>query len=145
MNKQDTFLFSFLIIGAMSVTFGVNTIYAQEEQNTVDLGFNIGYIIAGMVIMLIPFIRNELNRRNVNPAVKNLLDQTESILQGFVTNKEQLLQLAQISYSGLPQDYVNAIEGKPKVKLLELQKDVLAAQEKLQKFLEIYSQLKPKI
>ena len=145
MNTSTLFMFILVITGLLFLTYGFNTIYAQGTSNAVDTSFNIGYIIAGMALMLIPYIKSELYKRNVSPAVKKLLDQTEGVLQDFVTNKQQLLQLAQIGYSGLPQEYVDKIEGKPLVKLQTLEKQVTEAEAKLNAFLEIYGQLRPKL
>lgn len=138
----------FIIVGTGLISFGFYSAFSQTEepQTLVDYGFSIISTIVGMAIVLIPIIKQELTRRNiVNPAIINALDTSQVLMQQYVNDQAKFKQLAEIVYSGLPQDFVNSIDNKYKVRLAELEKDLMNGKLKFDEFIKIYNELRNSI
>ena len=147
-------IFLLLGIGVIISFIGIGslTAFAQEDEaSTMEVTFSIITTVIGFIIVLIPIIRRELIARNVqNPAITQLLNQVESLTLNYQENQEKLLQMSEIAYDGLsktPQgkEFVDNIENKEKVKLIQLQKDAEAARLEAEKFLALYTSLKPAV
>jgi hypothetical protein len=140
----------FIAIGLMAIIAGViltSNAYAQEDNpSALELSASIITTIVGLIIVLIPVIRREMVARNVqNPALVKLLDQVEHLSLSYKDNQEKFLQLAQIIYSGLPQDFVNSIDDKYAVQLKKLKEDFEQGKIKAEEFIAIYSSLRPAV
>ena len=138
----------FIILGVGLISFGFYNAFSQTEepQTLVDYGFSIVSTIVGMAIVLIPIIRQELIRRNIlNPSIINVLNTSQTLLQQYVNDQAKFKQLAEIVYTGLPQDFVNSIENKHRVRLAELEKDLMNGKMKFDEFIKVYNELRNNI
>jgi hypothetical protein len=140
----------FIAIGLMAIIAGViltSNAYAQEDNpSALELSASIITTIIGLIIVLIPVIRRELVARNVqNPTLTKLLDQVEYLSQSYKDNQEKFLQMAQIIYEGLPDEYVNNIDNKYAVKLKKLKEDFEQGKIKAEEFIAIYTSLRPAV
>lgn len=75
----------------------------------------------------------------------NVLNTSQTLLQQYVNDQTKFKQLAEIVYSGLPQDYVNSIENKYNVRLAELEKDLMNGKMKFDEFIKVYNELRNSI
>ena len=140
----------FIAIGLIAVIAGVtltSNAFAQEDNpSSLELSASILTTVVGLIIVLIPVIRRELAARNVqNPALVKILDQVEFLTQSYSANQEKFLQMAQIIYEGLPDEFVNNIDNKYAVKLKKLKEDFEQGRIKAEEFIAIYTSLRPAV
>src|SRR5688572_8618992 len=140
----------FIAIGLIAIIAGVtltSNAFAQEDNpSSLELSASIITTVVGLIIVLIPVIRRELAARNVqNPALIKVLDQVEYLSHAYKDNQEKFLQMAQIIYEGLPDEYVNNIDNKYAVKLKKLKEDFEQGKIKAEEFIAIYTSLRPAI
>ena len=140
----------FIAIGLIAIIAGVtltSNAFAQEDNpSSLELSASIITTVVGLIIVLIPVIRRELAARNVqNPALVKVLDQVEYLSHAYKDNQEKFLQMAQIIYEGLPDEYVNNIDNKYAVKLKKLKEDFEQGKIKAEEFIAIYTSLRPAI
>lgn len=134
------------------VGIGSLTAFAQEDEaSTMEVTFSIITTVIGFIVILIPVIRREMIARNVqNPAITKLLDQVETLTINYADNQEKLLQMAEIGYEGISKfpegkEFIDHIDNKERVKLIQLQKDLESSKLEAEKFLALYSSLKPAV
>jgi len=140
----------FIAIGLIAVISGViltSNAFAQEDNpSSLELSASIITTVVGLIIVLIPVIRRELAARNVqNPALVKILDQVEYLSHAYKDNQEKFLQMAQIIYEGLPDEFVNNIDNKYAVKLKKLKEDFEQGRIKAEEFIAIYTSLRPAV
>jgi len=140
----------FIAIGLIAIIAGVtltSNAFAQEDNpSSLELSASIITTVVGLIIVLIPVIRRELAARNVqNPTLVKLLDQVEYLSHSYKDNQEKFLQMAQIVYEGLPDEFVNNIDNKYAVKLKKLKEDFEQGKIKAEEFIAIYTSLRPAI
>lgn len=140
----------FIAIGLIAIIAGVtltSNAFAQEDNpSSLELTASIITTVVGLIIVLIPVIRRELVARNVtSPALIKALDQIEYLSQAYKDNQEKFLQMAQIIYEGLPDEFVNNIDNKYAVKLKKLKEDFEQGKIKAEEFIAIYNSLRPAI
>lgn len=147
-------IFILLAIGMFISFVGIGslTAFAQEDgASTMEVTFSIITTVIGFIVILIPVIRREMIARNVqNPTLVKLLDQVESLTINYADNQEKLLQMSEIAYAGISKfpegkEFIDHIDNKERVKLIQLQKDLESSKLEAEKFLALYSSLKPAV
>ena len=147
-NYIITILFVVIGFGLASFSaYNLGTAYAQEDNpSALELSASIITTVVGLVIVIIPLVRREMIARNVqNPAITKLLDQVEYLSHAYKNNEQKFLEMAQIIYEGLPQEFVNNIDNKYAVQLQKLKEDFEQGKIKAEQFIAIYYSLRPAV